>query len=167
MAVPADVPSISRIESELYSNPWQPDTFASLLRRDGVKFLVAEEDEGVVGYAVLWWVLDQGELANLAVQEPSQGRGIGTELLDQVVSHAEAVGVESLFLEVRMSNDKAYRLYSHRGFKQVSVREGYYQNPREDARILVKFLPAEPAPDSPKNSGEVSLKSRNPTVRNP
>jgi len=163
--MPSDVPSIARIESESFSNPWHPDTFVSLLKRDGVLFLVAEEEGGVVGYAVLWWVLDQGELANLAVQEASRGRGVGSELLDHVVSHAEAVRIESLFLEVRVSNEKASGLYSRRGFKQISVRKGYYQNPREDARILVKYLPAEPDPKPSENSGETSLNSEDLTVR--
>ncbi len=167
-ALPSDVPSISRIESDSFSNPWQPDTFASLLRReDGVRFLVAEEDGAVIGYAVLWWVLDQGELANLAVQELYQGKGVGSQLLDQVISHAEAVGVESLFLEVRKSNEKAHGLYSRRGFIQISVREGYYQNPREDARILVKYLPSQNSADPQENSGAAGKSPGNPTVRIP
>ncbi|MBT8396736.1 MAG: ribosomal protein S18-alanine N-acetyltransferase [Gemmatimonadetes bacterium] len=166
-AKPSDVPTISRIESESYSNPWHPDTFASLLSREGVTLLVAEEGAAVLGYAVLWWVLDQGELANLAVQKDARGRGIGSQLLDHVISHAEAVGVESLFLEVRWSNEKASRLYARRGFHQISVREGYYQNPREDARILVKYLPTTPTPEPSEYAGETRLKSTNPTVRKP
>ncbi len=140
LGLPVDLPAISYIEAQSFSNPWQPDTFRSLLSRDGVRFLVAEEDGNVVGYAVLWWVLDQGELANLAVEEHSQGRGIGSTLLDRAISHAEAVGIESFFLEVRASNRRALRLYSSRGFNQISVRKDYYQNPREDARVLVKYL---------------------------
>ncbi len=58
----------------------------------------------------------------------------------RAIAHAESQGVESLFLEVRVSNESAYRLYTRRGFTQISVRKDYYQNPREDARILVKPL---------------------------
>ena len=151
LATPLDLAAIAAIESRSFSNPWHPDTFRSLLTRDGVRVLVAEEGEGVLGYAVLWWVLEQGELANLAVREESQRRGIGSKLLDSVISHAMAEGVESLFLEVRVSNEKAARLYSLRGFEQISVRKGYYQNPREDARILVKYLSGEETPDSPED----------------
>jgi ribosomal-protein-alanine N-acetyltransferase len=140
-AIAADLPTIAEIEFQSFSNPWQPDTFRSLLERERVKVLVAEElEKEVVGYAVLWWVLDQGELANLAVRTDHQGRGIGSVLLDQAIEHAKSKGVESLFLEVRQSNESAYRLYANQGFNQISIRRGYYQNPREDALILVKHL---------------------------
>lgn len=140
-AVAGDLAAIADIEFQSFSNPWQPDTFLSLLKQERAKVLVAEDaGAGVVGFTVLWWVLDQAELANLAVREDHKRRGIGSVLLDQAIAHAESQGVESLFLEVRMSNESAYRLYSNRGFTQISVRKDYYQKPREDARILVKDL---------------------------
>ncbi|MFH1762596.1 MAG: ribosomal protein S18-alanine N-acetyltransferase [Gemmatimonadota bacterium] len=140
-AVAADLESIIVIESQSFSNPWQPDTFRSLLEQERAKVLVAEDPAGgVVGFTILWWVLEQAELANLAVRKDHQRRGIGSILLDSAIAHAESQGVESLFLEVRVSNEPAYRLYSHRGFSQISVRKDYYQNPREDARILVRQL---------------------------
>ena len=136
-----DLAAIATIESESFSNPWQPDAFRSLLKQERAQLLVAEDPvAGVVGYAVLWWVLDQGELANLAVRRDHRRTGIGSILLDQAIAHAESQGVGSFFLEVRMSNEQAYRLYSNRGFSQISIREDYYRNPREDARILVKQL---------------------------
>ena len=141
-----DLDAMAEIEQQVFSNPWHPDTFKSLLQRDRVKLLVAEDDQGgVAGYAVFWWVLDQAELANLAVREESQHRGIGSALLDEVLKAAAAEGAASVFLEVRMSNSAAYRLYEGRGFFQISVRKGYYRNPPEDARILVKFLGSESA----------------------
>ena len=72
-----------------------------------------------VGYAVLWWVLDQAELANLAVRTDRQGQGIGSVLLDQAIEHVKSKGVESLFLEVRQSNESAYRLYANQGSKML------------------------------------------------
>jgi ribosomal-protein-alanine N-acetyltransferase len=140
LAVPADLPTISAIEALSFSNPWQPETFRSLLTRDRVRVLAAENDGDVVGYAVVWWVMDQGELANLAVHPEFRGQGLGSRLLDRVLADARDLGIESLFLEVRESNEKAQRLYARRGFVQISVREGYYRNPPEDACILVKNL---------------------------
>lgn len=150
-----DLAAIGQLEMRSFSNPWDPDTFRVLLRRPRAKVLVAEDpEEGVVGFAVLWWVLDQAELANLAVQPEMRGRGIGSALLDQAISHAGSVGAESLFLEVRASNESAQGLYKSRGFLQISLRKGYYQNPREDARILVKHLASGPSvEDGPGRDG--------------
>jgi ribosomal-protein-alanine N-acetyltransferase len=138
----ADLSTVSGLEGELYSNPWHPDTFRALLRRKQASILVAEDPgDGVVGYAVFWWVKDQAELANLAVASEHQGAGVGGALLDRVLDDVAGLGVKTLFLEVRMSNESASRLYASRGFTQVSIRRGYYRNPREDARVLVRTLP--------------------------
>ena len=137
----ADLPAIAGMEASLYSNPWHPDTFRSLLRQERAKILVAEDPDGnVVGYAVYWWVLEQAELANLAVRGDQQGRGLGGKILDRALLMAVNQGIESVFLEVRVSNVPARRLYASRGFLKISVRKGYYQNPREDALILVRDL---------------------------
>ena len=137
----ADVDSIWQIETRSFANPWHPQTFHSLISRGRAHVLVAEAPEaGVVGYAVLWWVMDQGELANLAVAEGFRGRGMGSALLDRILADAEANQVESLFLEVRMSNERAFDLYRSRGFSQVAVRRDYYRTPREDARVLLRRL---------------------------
>ncbi len=152
-AVQEDMDTVADIEERSYPNPWHPDTFRSLLKRGHVGVLVAADAEvGVVGYAVFWWVLDQAELANLAVSPEYRRRGAGAALLDQVLVDARAQGAGSVFLEVRASNESAKSLYLSRGFKQISVRKGYYQNPREDAQILVRFLG--PAPGSPDGVGE-------------
>ena len=163
-AVAADLKAIADIEFQSYSNPWQPDTFRSLLKQERAMVWVAEgSGSSVLGFAVLWWVLDQAELANLAVQRDHQRRGIGSILLDEAITHAETQGVESLFLEVRMSNEAAFRLYSERGFTQISIRRDYYQNPREDARILVKYLTPASIIDGGVDSDEFGEEPRDET----
>ncbi|MGD2120280.1 MAG: ribosomal protein S18-alanine N-acetyltransferase [Gemmatimonadota bacterium] len=165
LAVPTDLSSISAIEALSFSNPWHPDTFRSLLTRERVRVLAAESGGEVVGYAVFWWVMDQGELANLAVHPESQGKGVGSRLLDQVLTDAKAVGIESLFLEVRESNERARRLYAQRGFVQISVREGYYRNPPEDACILVKDLSPTLESEVGSRASDPQVDSSEPTVR--
>lgn len=134
-----DVPAMAAIESASFSNPWNPHAFRSLVTRDEVVVLVAEDPEdGVVGYAVSWWVLDEAELANIAVREDHRGSGVGSALLDRVLDEMRAREVDRVFLEVRMSNQRAHGLYLKRGFTQIGLRKGYYRNPGEDARILEK-----------------------------
>ncbi|MFW6199889.1 MAG: ribosomal protein S18-alanine N-acetyltransferase, partial [Gemmatimonadota bacterium] len=91
-------------------------------------------------YLVLWFVTDEGELADLAVDPEYRGRGIGGFLVGRAVERARARGVRSLFLEVRASNERALSLYRSRGFHVISVRKGYYSSPREDALVMLKSL---------------------------
>jgi ribosomal-protein-alanine N-acetyltransferase len=140
-ATTEDVEAVAAIEAMAFSNPWQAQTFRSLIRRSGALITVAEAEWGeILGYSVAWWVQDQAELANLAVRENFRGWGVGSALLDRVLLDLKNLGVDSLFLEVRFSNERAFALYRSRGFSEVAVRQDYYRNPREDARILLKAL---------------------------
>jgi len=148
-----DLEALARIEAQSYSNPWHPSSMRSLLDQERARLLVAEDPgRGVVGHAIFWWVLDQAELANLAVDPGVRRRGVGAALLDRVMAEAGERNVASIYLEVRWSNEAAHHLYLTRGFMQVSVRKGYYQNPKEDARVLVRFLG--PAPGEAGGVGE-------------
>ena len=139
---PSDVPEVARIETAAFSTPWSEETFRSLVGRSGVEFWVAEWGDQLAAYAILWKVLDEGELANIAVRRDLQGRGIGSGLLSRMLEVAEDAGVRSLYLEVRESNGLAREMYARRGFEEIGVRKGYYEGPSEDARVLKKSLKA-------------------------
>jgi ribosomal-protein-alanine N-acetyltransferase len=136
----SDVPEVARIETTAFSTPWSEETFRSLLERSGVELWVAEWGDQLAAYAILWTVLDEGELANIAVRSDLRGRGIGSALLSRMLEVAEDSGVRSLYLEVRESNALAREMYARRGFHEIGVRKAYYEGPREDARVLKKSL---------------------------
>ena len=140
-----DVERVAEIESFAFSTPWKAATFRQLLERPGAVLLVLEvPPDRVVGYAVLWCIQDQGELANLALIPEFQNRRLGAHLLDRVLGEARERSVESLYLEVRVSNFRARSMYASRGFEEVGVRRDYYQKPREDARVLMKRIAPTP-----------------------
>lgn len=149
------------LERESFSTPWREETFARLLDGgSGAEVWVAEEQSedvtpdqrlesgisrgsGVLGYAVLWIVGDQAELANLAVRPDARGQGVGGSLLDQVLQRCRQASVTALYLEVRHSNEVARRLYEGRGFRTIGLRKSYYTRPREDARVMMLSLSPE------------------------
>ncbi len=136
-----DVDAVVEIETQTFSSPWRKETFAELIGRPTLEMLVMEHaEEGIVGYAVLWCILDQGELANLAIVPRLRSRGLGARLMARVIEVARERGVESVFLEVRESNAHALELYRRFGLSQVGQRRGYYDHPKEDARILMAKL---------------------------
>lgn len=136
-----DVARVSAIEAEAFSNPWKADTFNTLLGRPGAELWVLDDPHaGVVAYAVLWCILDQAELANIAVMAGHRRRGHGRQLLELVLSVAVRRGVKSIYLEVRASNEGAARLYRNFGFTHMGVRRDYYDHPVEDAILMVAKL---------------------------
>jgi ribosomal-protein-alanine N-acetyltransferase len=135
-ATRGDVPRVAEIERTSFSDPWSPGAFRSAVDEERLHFLVAEHDGAVVGYAVSWFVMDEAELANLAVATEARGRGIGGVLLDAAIDAARAEGCAAMHLEVRESNAAARALYESRGFEQVGRRRRYYRAPVEDALLL-------------------------------
>ncbi|HKK92390.1 MAG TPA: ribosomal protein S18-alanine N-acetyltransferase [Longimicrobiales bacterium] len=127
---------VVELEASAFGSPWDAETFRRLLGRTGAELMVVDVSDEVVAYAVLWCILDQGELANIAVDEAWRRRGIGARLLDRVLERAKERGVKDLFLEVRQSNNVARDLYLRRGFTSIGMRRNYYDSPREDACVL-------------------------------
>jgi ribosomal-protein-alanine N-acetyltransferase len=137
--VEADLTRVLEVEVQSYSVPWSETTFRGLLRRRDAELVVAcdaNRNNDIVGHAIYWHVLDQGELGNVAVAPEARGTGIGAILVGEVVKRAASRGVRELFLEVRPSNDPARHLYGKFGFEQVGRRKNYYQEPVEDALVL-------------------------------
>jgi ribosomal-protein-alanine N-acetyltransferase len=136
-----DVPSVVAIEQAAFSDPWSAASFREALAHPAVFFAGARRDGGeLAGYVVAWFAADEGEIANLAVDPARWGGGVGKILLDAALAEGARRGAESVYLEVRVSNDGARRLYRSRGFEVVGRRRGYYQHPPEDAIVFRRTL---------------------------
>jgi ribosomal-protein-alanine N-acetyltransferase len=148
-ATTGDVSAIVDIERRAFSDPWSARSFREALDHPSVFFVCARPavgdrsgDADVSGYVVAWFVADQGEIANLAVDPSGWGSGIGRALLDAALEEGERRGASAVYLEVRDSNERARRLYHSRGFEEVGRRRSYYQRPVEDAIVLRRMLKA-------------------------
>jgi len=140
----ADLDRISAIEQETFSDPWSRSAFERLISEKDprVLFEVACLADGTVaGYVVAWFIIDEGEIANLAVAPEARSRGIGTRLLTDVITAARRREVGTLYLEVRDSNAAARALYASHGFQEIGRRRRYYRRPVEDALVLRLVLP--------------------------
>ena len=133
-----DLVQVETIEQESFSVPWSFDAFKSTLAREDTLYLVAVEDETIVGYCGMYISFDEGEIPNVAVKECFRSRGIGEKMLSSLLSRAGERGVCSVFLEVRKSNEAAMRLYEKAGFEKAGIRKNFYEFPKEDAVIMWK-----------------------------
>lgn len=133
----SDLDAVMDIEPTIYSHPWTRGNFVDSLQARHHAWVVMREEE-VIGYAVMMIVLDEAQLLNLSVAQPYQKQGLGSALLNHVMTQAKALDVRYMFLEVRASNVSAITLYQKVGFAEVSVRKGYYPlaQGREDAIIM-------------------------------
>ncbi len=134
----AHVSAVAQLEKICFRDPWSEASIEGELRNPLSLWLVALNDECVVGYVGSQSVMREADMMNLAVDPDFRRLGIGAALVDALVASLKLRTVQSLTLEVRASNEPAKNLYSGLGFAQVGRRPNYYRNPKEDAWILRK-----------------------------
>lgn len=133
----ADLDAVLAIEHASFNNPTTREWYESELERPEVCFVyLIRTGADVAGFCAFWKVVDQIHINNLAIDPSFRGRGLGTQLLREVLREAERLGAPHATLEVRRSNTAARRLYEQAGFTIAGVRTSYYTNPIEDALIL-------------------------------
>lgn len=135
-----DLAALDALEQELFG-PWawsQATWWAELAERPRRRYVVACEDESIVGYAGLDCGTDVSDVMTIAVSPAQQGTGLGVRLTEWLLS--EASGSEAVLLEVRADNEPAIGLYRRFGFEQIQVRRRYYQPGDIDALIMRRLL---------------------------
>jgi ribosomal-protein-alanine N-acetyltransferase len=138
-----DVGELLAIEEAQFPEPWTRgmllDEMANVATR---RYTVAVEDQRIVGYLGVMYVMDELHVNTVGVLPGHEGRGIASSLLDDAWAEARARGVLRATLEVAVSNTRAQRLYYRYGFKPVGVRKNYSERTNEDALVLWADLPA-------------------------
>lgn len=134
---PAHLPAVAALEKRCFpADPWSENLFRFALDSPNSTILLAEGADGtLLGYAVLYTVLDEGNLDNIAVAPEFRRQGVADALLSTLTGFARE-HLARLFLEVRASNAPALTLYRKYGFAEVGRRKNYYKNPREDAILM-------------------------------
>ncbi len=134
------LPQIQRIEQQSFSVPWTEQMLRMQLQPDSHVFLTAEAEGGVVGYIGMMYVLDEGDISNVAVHPDVRRRGVADALLDALQARARALLLSFLTLEVRQSNAPAVALYEKHGYRIAGRRRNYYEKPTEDALLMTLTL---------------------------
>ena len=133
-----DLDAVAEIEAATFPTPWSRDSFRQELERNvAARYLVAEMEGQVIGYAGAWIILDESHITNIAIEESRRGLGYGRALTTALMQYLSNLGAAYATLEVRRSNLRAQNLYKSLGFVELGVRKRYYEDNREDALIMV------------------------------
>lgn len=158
-AVAGDSGGASQWSAEIYERVFSSDALPRLTWVVEASGVERGRGAGRSGAALLGFLIalnsgTEWELENLAIMQAYRRRGYGRRLLRALVSHAGKAGAESIFLEVRESNQAARGLYESAGFKEAGRRPEYYAGPPEDAIVYRREL-ARAAPDGTVGSPEM------------
>lgn len=132
-----DVDGVYAVEIGTFVDAWSRDAFVSDMKNPVARYLVAEQDGKIIGYAGAWVILDESHITNIAVLKEHRGQGTGKRLTRGLLQYLSNLGAAYATLEVRRSNEIAQNLYKSLGFVQLGVRKRYYADNGEDALIMV------------------------------
>ena len=139
--VEQDLDRVMRIERACHIAPWTGKIFRDCLDV-GYQCVVMEHSHAVIAYGVLSIAVNEAHIFNLCVDPANQRQGYGRNMLNYLIEMSRLGNANSIYLEVRPSNEGAIALYKDLGFSEVGVRKRYYpsEGGREDALILARDL---------------------------
>lgn len=155
---PDMLPQVYAIEQASFTDPWSADALAQTAAREDSLFLTVVDTvvdttaenlcgfdsrqlcgidaQRICGFGCILTVANEGELVDIAVSPAYRGCGLGQRLMTALLTEAQSRSVEQIFLEVRLSNTPARKLYQKNGFVEIGVRKRYYRDPVEDAVLM-------------------------------
>jgi len=138
-----DLPAVALIEELSFPTPWSVTSFRyELVENPYASLYGLRIGAGpLVAFACVWVIDQEFKINNFAVHPRFRGRGLGGQLLAELLRIAADQGCLEATLEVRPSNEAALRLYGSAGFRVVGRRRGYYSDTHEDALVMMLRLP--------------------------
>lgn len=134
-----DLEGIHEIEIASFPDPWSVDSLWTFASDESVRTLMCakEKETGeIIGYYALQYVIDEAEIAIIAVKRKYRRQGLGRIILEEIRRFCKEKKIARLHLEVRSENEAAIHMYRAFGFKEVGRRKNYYEAPKDDAILF-------------------------------
>jgi ribosomal-protein-alanine N-acetyltransferase len=151
-----DVSKVAGNEKISHEFPWSENNFKDSINSSYWAYVLknkcltdqVEVDSGIIGHCIFMPGVDEIHLLNITVLPTYRRQQIATRVLRTIEPLAVQSGLTRTFLEVRVSNVSAIKLYEKCGYEEIARRKKYYRAGydanghllHEDAIIMVKDL---------------------------
>ena len=139
-ATKEDIKQIAALEGRTFSDAWTVQGITETFEQSQAFLTVGEENGIIVGYCIVYYVLEEGEIARIAVDEKIRRQGVGRGLLDYTIACCRQIKLQRVLLDVRESNMAARAFYASYGFEKDGMRKNFYDNPKEHAILMSMLL---------------------------
>lgn len=139
----AHVDALMPYEPDMFgTEAWSAASYRAEVTDTRNRAYVAVEGDGgeLLGWGGILVAGDQAELLTVGVIPSAQRRGLARRMLAVLYDEARRRGAGELFLEVRIDNLAAIKLYESEQFAAIGNRRGYYDHGRVDAVVMRKQL---------------------------
>lgn len=134
-----DLESVHQIETLSFEDgSYPPFVLRQLFDISHDYFLVAEEDDSIIGYVLgnITKNTNQGWLLSLGVHPDARGKKLGRQLTEKLVELLENDLSTEICLTVHPDNEIAKKIYEKLGFKSMKIYDNYYND--LEPRLLMK-----------------------------
>jgi ribosomal-protein-alanine N-acetyltransferase len=131
----ADLVIVHQLECDSQKYPWSLQHFAEEFGNQVSSVDLYWHRDELAGFLCSWLIAGELQIQNLATLPSMRRRGIAVRLLEHVIARSKAAGLNSIWLEVRISNTAAISLYKRFGFSAGGKRSAYYPD-GEDALVM-------------------------------
>ena len=84
-----DVPLVAALERQCFSQPWSAQVLEAELQNPNAIFYVARKEGLLAGYVGMHRVMDEGYIANIAVDEAFRRQGVAKTLMQALLTFAK------------------------------------------------------------------------------
>ncbi|MFQ5940369.1 MAG: GNAT family N-acetyltransferase [Nitrososphaerales archaeon] len=134
-----DLPSVVEINMSTLPEHYSDYFFESILKELPEAFIIAEIEGKIIGYIMCkiefgfsnfrkLGFVKKGHVVSVAVLEEHRGKGLGKALMQEATTGMIRRKTDEIYLEVRVSNEQAVKLYENLGLTIKSKIRGYYRD---------------------------------------
>jgi ribosomal-protein-alanine N-acetyltransferase len=145
-----DLQAVIEINMSTLPEHYSDYFFESILKELPEAFIVTELEGKVVGYIMCklefgfsnfrkLGFVKKGHVVSIAVVPEHRNKGLGKALMQEGISGMVSKKCDEVYLEVRVSNDSAVKMYEQLGFVIKTKIRGYYRD-GEDAYLMAHEL---------------------------
>lgn len=137
-----DMQEVLDIERGSFEFPWFEEDFIRCLRQRNCIGMVAEHGERVVGFMIYELHKTRLHILNFAVAPEYRHRGVGRQMIDNLLGKLSSQRRVRITLEVRETNLAAQLFFAALGFRATTVLRDYYEDADDDAYLFTYRLAA-------------------------
>ena len=123
-----DLENIKNILTSEFDDFWNYDILKEELESENSRYIIAKLGNEIIGFAGIKIILDSADIMNIVTKKNYRNQGIGTLLLQNLISICKKFNLTSISLEVNEKNLHAIHLYKKCGFKNILNQDNYAIN---------------------------------------
>lgn len=134
--VEEDAVAAAELDRQSFPDSWSIKSVRETIGHPQTICLAAEKGGRLAGYMLVYAVVQEAEIARIAVGKEYRRQGVGSLLLLKLESLCRERHIHKLLLDVREGNDDARSFYKEKGFREDGIRQSFYEEPKENAVLM-------------------------------